>query len=96
VDSFGKVIGILVFLAGMTLLGWVFTQVYHFPDLFAEALRNPLPPNSGEEALSPLVRFLSEQGIRLLSLLGLGVIASLIAHKGAVLIGALRGRKEES
>ena len=95
-DNFGKIVGIFVFLAGMVLLGWVFNQVYTFPTAFERAIGNPLAPAEVDKTLSPIVRFLSIQGIRLIALLGLGVIASLIAHKGAVLIGAFRGKKEES
>ena len=95
-DNFGKIVGIFVFLAGMVLLGWVFNQVYTFPSAFEHALKAPPPLSDADATLSPLVRLLSVQGIRLVSLLGLGAVASLIAHKGAVLIGAFRGKKEES
>ena len=102
-DTTGKTVGVLVFITGMVLLGWVFVKCYHFPDACLEALQNgtvitwsgdEAPPSSSVdyEALSPLTLLGVTAGVHLLTLLVLGSIASLIAHKGAILIRAFHVR----
>jgi len=105
-ETFGKAIGIAVFVAGMALLGYVFYLAYMFPVLFHHALGSgtpqwlPIPSArvttpSALEGMSPLVQFMAEAGVYLLTLLVLGGLAALIAHKGASLIGVLGGKKGE-
>lgn len=99
-EQLGKGTGVLVFVVGIVLLCVVFFSAYALFNQINDALHGvgllapPEKPPGMLKTLSPVAWFGINVGMKFLGLIVLGYLASLIAHQGAVMCGAMRGRSE--
>ncbi len=104
-DALGRVVGLLVFLAGIVLLVVVFVWAYQLFDRVDEYIDSAAPaqvaqnPNQDGNVAPPpapappsrtLAQVAAIIGLKLLAVFALGYCASLVAGRGAGLVAAHR------
>ena len=92
IDLFGRILGILVFLAGIAILVVVFVMAYHFFTSPNSQIQIASQPNSQQAPTTQLGASALRMLARILALIVMAIAGSLIASKGMHLYFQASGR----
>ena len=91
-DLFGRILGMLVFLAGIAILVVVFVMAYHFFVSPGSDIQIAAQPGSREAPTTQLGASALRMLARILALIVMAIVGSLIASKGIHLYFRASGR----